>query len=255
MDEVIFERDGHIAFIKLNRPERLNAINRPMKDQLVESWIRLRDDESLWVGIVSGEGRAFCSGADVREMERGQWKFRDSLLFGDKPLGPSNYGVWKPLIAATHGHVNGAGLYLALECDLRISSEDALFGASEAKVNIPALIAPFLSNHLPQAIAAELLYTARPIDASRAYQLGLVNRVGPRNGMMDEALKVAESICECGPLSVWASKELAARTCHMDTQSALALVEHIATPVWNSEDSIEAKRAFIEKRKPIWRLK
>ncbi len=255
MDEVIFERDEHIAFIKLNRPERLNAINGEMRDHLVQSWIRFRDDESLWVGIVSGEGRAFCSGADVREMERGQWKFRDSLLFGDKPLGPSSYNLWKPLIAATHGHVNGAGLWLALECDLRISCEDALFGASEAKVNVPALIAPFLSNYMPRAVAAELLFTARPIDASRAFQLGLVNRVVPKNGMMDEALRVAESICECGPLSVWASKELAARSGHMDRQSALSLVEHIATPVWNSQDSIEAKQAFIEKRKPIWRLK
>jgi len=247
MEEVVFERNGHIAFMKLNRPDRLNAINREMRDKLVQSWIRFRDDQSLWVGIVCGEGRGFCSGADVREMERGQWKFRDSLLFGDKPLGPSSYNVWKPLIAATHGHVNGAGLWLALECDIRISCEDALFGASEAKVNVPALIAPFLSNYLPRAVAAELLYTGKPIDASRAYELGLVNRVVPKSAMIDEAMRVAESVCECGPLAVWASKELSMRTSHMDLRSALSLVEHIATPVWNSQDSIEAKQAFIEK--------
>lgn len=255
MPEVLFERRGHIAFISLNRPESLNAINRAMGDGLIKAWQDLRDDNELWVGIVTGSGKSFCAGADIKEMERGEWRFRDSLLFGDRPIGPASYDLWKPLIAATQGHVNGAGFWIALQCDIRVASEDAKFGAGETRVNVPALIAPFLSNYLPRGISAELIYTAKPLHAQRAYELGIVNRVVPQDHLLTEATKVAESICECGPLSVWASKEMSLRANPMDYPRALALIEHIATPVWNSQDSIEAKRAVQEKRKPKWRLR
>lgn len=255
MSEVVFERRGRVALIGLNRPESLNAINRRMGDLLIKAWQELRDDKELWVGIVTGSGKSFCAGADVKEMERGQWKFSDSLLLGDRPVGPESHHLWKPLIAATQGHVNGGGLWLALQCDIRVASEDALFGTGECRWNVPALIAPFLSDHLPRAIAAELLYTAKPMTAQRAYELGIVNRLVPKERLLTEATEIAESICECGPLSVWASKELSVRTRDMDYRSAVALVEHVATPVWNSQDSIEAKQALIEKRKPKWRLR
>jgi enoyl-CoA hydratase/carnithine racemase len=112
-----------------------------------------------------------------------------------------------------------------------------------------------MADFFPRAIASEMLFAAKSIDAARAYRLGLVNKVVPEVELMAEAEKMAEDICNCGPLSVWASKELIIRTRAMDRKSALSLVEHIATPVWNSEDSIEAKKAFSEKRKPEWQLK
>lgn len=255
MSEVVFEKRGHIAFINLNRPESLNAINRAMGDLLIEAWHELRDDKELWAGVLTGSGTSFCAGADVKEMERGNWKFSDSLLLGDRPIGPSNHRLWKPLIAATQKHVNGAGLWLALQCDIRIASDDTLFGIGECRWNVPVLIAPFLSDYFPPAIASEMLYTAKPITSLRAYELGIVNRVVPKDELLAEATKVAESICECGPLAVWASKEMSLRADAMDFHRAVALVEHIATPVWNSEDSVEAKQAFLEKRKPKWRLK
>jgi enoyl-CoA hydratase/carnithine racemase len=255
MPELLCEKKEHIAFIRLNRPESLNAINRSLANELIKVWVDFREDKNLWVAILSGEGKSFCVGADVKEMERGKWEFRQSLLFGDKPIGPSNYKVWKPIIAATQGHVNGAGLWLACECDIIISADNALFGTRETRVNIPALVAPFLSDYLPRGIAAEILFTAKPIDAQRAHQVGLVSNVVPEEQLMTEATNMAEEICECGPQSVWASKELLLRTRDMDYKSALSLVEHIATPVWNSEDSIEAKKAFAEKRKPRWQLK
>lgn len=255
MPEVLYEKKEHIASIRLNRPGSLNAINRSLANELIKVWVDFRDDKNLWVAILSGEGKSFCAGADLKEMKRGKWEFRQSLLFGDEPIGPSNYKVWKPIIAATQGHVNGAGLWLALESDLRISADNALFGTREARANVPALVAPFLSDYLPRGIAAEILLTAKPVDAQRAYQIGLVNKVVSEEELMIEAINMAEGICDCGPLSVWASKELFLRTRYMDYQSALSLVEHIATPVWNSEDSIEAKKAFSEKRKPKWKLK
>lgn len=255
MPEVLYEKKGHLAFIRLNRPESLNAINRSLADELIKAWVDFRENKNLWVAVLSGEGKSFCAGADVKEMERGKWEFRQSLLFGDKPIGPSNYKVWKPIISATQGHVNGAGLWLALQTDIRISADNALFGTREAIANVPALVAPFLCDYLPRGIAAEILFSAKPISAQRAYQVGLVNKIVSEGQLMTEATEMAEEICDCGPLSVWASKELFLRTRDMDYQSALSLVEKIATPVWNSEDSIEAKKAFIEKRKPQWKLK
>jgi enoyl-CoA hydratase/carnithine racemase len=255
MPEVLYEKNGHLAFIRLNRPESLNAINRSLANELIKIWVDFREDKNLWVAVLSGEGKSFCAGADVKEMERGKWQFRQSLLFGDKPIGPSNYKVWKPIISATQGHVNGAGLWLACESDIIISTDTALFGTRETRANVPALIAPFLPDYLPRAIAAEILFSAKPITAQRGYQVGLVNKIVPEDQLMIEATNKAEEICDCGPLSVWASKELLVRTRDMDRQSALSLVEQIAPPVWNSEDSIEAKQAFIEKRKPQWKLK
>jgi len=255
MEEVLYEKKGHIANIKLNRPEKLNAINRSLGDALIEVWLDFREDKDLWVGILSGEGKSFCAGADLKEMERGQWEFRQSLLLGEKPIGPSSYNIWKPIIAATQGHVNGAGLWLALESDIRISADNALFGTRETKANVPVLVAPFLPKFMPEGIAYEMMFCAEPIDAQRAFQIGLINKVVAEKQLMPEAIRIADKICECGPLSVWASKEMMSRSRDMDYRSTLALVEHIATPVWNSEDSVEAKKAFLEKRSPQWKLK
>lgn len=254
MDEVIFEKRGRIACIKLNRPNSLNAVNRAMADRLIEVWMEMRDDPEIWAGIVSGEGRAFCAGADIKEMQHGQWRIKDSLLIGERPVGPSHYDMWKPLVAAVHGHANGAGLWIAAQCDIRIASENASLGLGETRWNVPVLIAPFLSDYLPRGIVSELLYTARPINAQRAYEVGFLSRVVPEGELMPEALRVAESICECGPLAVRASKEMVVRSRCMDFESSLKIVEEAATPVWNSRDSSEAKRAFAEKRKPQWRL-
>ena len=255
MSQVLYTKEGNIAYIKLNKPENLNAINRTMTRELAKIWVDFRDDSNLWVAIISGEGESFCVGADIKEMERGKWQFSQSLLFGDDRIGPSNYRIWKPLIAAVHGHVLGGGLVLALECDIRITSDNALFGIPEGRVNLPFLFAAFISDYLPRAIAAELMFTGKPIDAQRAYQLELVNRVVPYDDLMSTAINMAEEICMNGPLSNWAAKELFCRCRDMDYHSALSLVEHIAPPVWNAEDSIEAKQAFIEKRKPKWKLK
>jgi E-phenylitaconyl-CoA hydratase len=255
MSEVLYKKEGHIAHIRLNRPESRNAINRPLVRELAKIWVDFRDDGDLWVAILSGEGKSFCAGADVKEMERGKWRFRQSLVYGDERVGASNYQIWKPMIAAVHGHVYGAGLLLALESDIVVASEDALIGIPEARVNVPFLFAPFIYDFMPRAVANELMFTGKPLDAQRAYQLGIINRVVPSQEILSTARQIAEDICLCGPLANRAAKELAQRGRDMDFNSAVALIEHIAVPVWNAEDSIEAKQAFIEKRKPQWKLK
>ena len=255
MSEILYEKNDHIAFISLNRPQALNAINRSLANQLIKAWIDFRDDKDVWVAILSGQGESFCTGADIKEMDIGKWEFRQSLLFGDEPIGPSEYNVWKPIIAATHGHVNGGGLWLALQSDIRIAATNSLFGAGETRVNLPVLIAPFLSDYMPRCIAAEILLTADPMDAQRAYEIGLVNKIVPQDQLMNEATKVAQKICKRGPLSVWATKELSIRSRYKDYDAILSLIAHIAPPIWNSEDSAEGKRAFIEKKTPIWKLR
>ncbi len=256
MQPVKYEKEGKIAFITLNRPERLNAIDLKTTEELIKIWIDFKEDDQLWVAILNGEGRSFCAGADVEKMDLGgMWNISKSLIYGDKKMGPSNYSVWKPIIAAVHGHVLGAGFYLALECDLIIAAEDAEFGLPEPKVGIPTLFTPYLHNYLSPCLAMELLLTAERINAKRAYEVGLVNRVVSQDLLLDSAKSMAEKICQNGPLSLRAIKEVFQRSREMDSTSKLILLEQIFSPVENSEDAAEGKKAFQEKRKPQWKCR
>ncbi|MCF8043121.1 MAG: enoyl-CoA hydratase/isomerase family protein [Desulfarculaceae bacterium] len=255
MDSIIYQKQGHIAYITLNQPQKLNAIDREMTQELGRVWVDFRDDDALWVAVLAANGRSFCAGADVKQMERGQWRFRDSLMLGDDSVLPSTHEVYKPIVAAVQGHVYGAGLVLCLECDIRVAAENAKLGLPEGKVNVPFLFAPFIFDHIPRALACEMILTGKPLDLQRAFDLALVNQVVPEADLLGAAQKYAELICEMGPLSNFAAKELYTRGRRMDFTGAMALLEHVTTPVWNSQDSKEAKQAFIEKRRPNWKLK
>lgn len=252
MPSVLYEKNGRIAYITLNRPERLNAANIEVVEELGKIWVDLRDDDNLWVAVLSGSGKSFCAGADVGGIPTGGWTISKSITFGDKPIGPSNYRVWKPIVAALHRHVLGAGFWLALECDIRIAADDCLFGLPEPKTGIPTVFSAFLPRYMPQAIASELLLLGEPITAQRAYEIGLVNKVVPRDRLMAEATAMAEKLCENGPLALRAMKELMHRGNNMDFTGIIALVEHVCAPVMNSQDHVEGRAAFKEKRRPIW---
>jgi len=256
MPRVKYETEGRIAVITLNRPEKLNAIDLDTAEELIKRWIDFRDNDQLWVAILNGEGRSFCAGADVGKIDLGgMWNIRKSLIYGDKKFSPRHYEVWKPIIAAVQGHVLGAGFYLALECDLIIAAEDAEFGLPEPKVGIPTLFSSDLHHYLSPCLAMELLLVSERINAKRAHTIGLLNQVVPRDLLLDSAKSMAEKICQNGPLGVRAMKEVFQRSREMDSTSRLALLEQIFTPVMNSEDAAEGKRAFQEKRKPQWRCK
>jgi len=255
MSHILYKKEGHIAHISLNNPESLNALTTDIAKDFEAIWSDFRDDKNMWVAILSGEGKSFCAGADVKKMERNKWEFRQSLIWGDFSISSKIHKVWKPVIAAAHRHVYGAGLFLFLEADIRIACDDTLFGIPEGKVNVPTLFAPFITKYMPRAIASELLYTGKPINARRANDLGLVNRVVPKSLLMSTAQEIADSICENGPLSIWATKQLLCQGEYMDYEGALALIEKIVPPIFNSDDSIEAKQAFLEKRNPVWRLR
>lgn len=255
MDTIIYEKRGHIAHIVLNQPEKRNAVGRAMARELGDVWENFRDDDQLWVAILSGNGSSFCAGADVKEMERGQWRFRQSLMFGDDSVLPGIHDVYKPIVGAVHGYIYGAGLLMCLECDIRLAADEAKLGLPEGKVNVPFLGAPFIFDHIPRALACEMILTGKPLEIQKALNLGIVNRVVPKADLLESALEMAEQICELGPLASFAAKELYTRGRNMDFRGAMALIDHVATPVWNSQDSREAKSAFIEKRRPQWKLK
>ncbi|BEQ14729.1 enoyl-CoA hydratase/isomerase family protein [Desulfoferula mesophila] len=255
MDKIIYEKRGHIAHITLNQPEKLNALGRTMARELSQAWVDFRDDDNLWVAILGGKGKSFCAGADVKEMERGEWRFRDSVLLGDDAALPHANDLYKPIIGAVQGHVYGGGLVMFLECDLRLAADNTKLGLPEGRVNVPFLFAPFIFDYIPRAIACEMILTGRPLQLQRAYDLGVVNRVVSQAELVNAAEEMAERVCQMGPLANFTAKELYTRGQRMSPQEAMTLLERLTPPVWNSQDSKEAKQAFIEKRSPRWQLK
>ena len=256
MGLVIYERRENIAFITLNRPERMNALTREMVDELADTWIKFRNDET-WVGVLSGKGKSFCVGADLTKI--------DDLLEPKIPPAswladaralratPATYDIWKPIIAAVHGHVVGAGLWLAMGCDFLIAAQDTEFSAPEPLWGIPTTVAaPFLYHTLPM-IANEILLVGDKISAQRAYQACMVNRVVAREKLMDSATALANRICENAPLAVRAMKQVIIRGRDLDYAGKMALTEHVFNPIRKSQDLKEGIRAFRKKTKPVWK--
>lgn len=211
MDEdVLFETDGHVALVTLNRPEVLNAYRGKTFRELEEIWNTINADDDIYVAVLRGAGRAFCSGADMKTLSAN----RDDL--GEHPRRFDGYAdedkleVFKPIVGAIHGYAYGGGLSMAMACDIRIAAEGTRFAESQVK---RGHIGPHSTRHLvevlPRGIAMEMMLTGDPISAAEAYRIGLVNKVVPADELMAEAMAMARRICANAPLAVWASKESA----------------------------------------------
>ena len=248
---VDFEKEGKIAIITMNRPEKLNAINAEQGRAMNEALIRFRDDPGLWVAIITGAGdRAFSAGADIAgfiDRQSGDRDDRAERVRGDN--------IWKPLIAAIHGYCLGGGLETALTCDIRIAADNSRLGLPEIRVGVIAGGGGVsrLPRFIPRAIAAEMILTGKQIDAQEAYRIGLVNEVVPRDQLMPTAKKWAETICEAGPLQVRAAKEGLIRGYDLTLEESDQLVRDLAASLRSTEDAKEGARAFVEKRKPDWK--
>ena len=245
---VEYRKEGALARVILNRPEKLNAMNEQMHDELARVWADFRDDPALRVAILSGNGRCFSAGADLSSgapTERYEYT-------GKFPDITHTVGLYKPIIAALHNHVVGYGLWIALDADIRIAADDTSFWLPEPQWGIATIPAAWFPRLMPWAIAAELLLLADRIDAQRAYQVGLVNKVVAVDDLMAEAERAAERICALSPMAVQGMKELMVRTSVLDYSTVDQLTNWVQTRVMNSEDRQEGGHAFAERRQVDW---
>jgi enoyl-CoA hydratase/carnithine racemase len=255
MDCVGYELDGHVATITYNRPEALNAINGAMRRDLNEAFGRFRDDEDAWVAIVTGEGKAFCVGADLRDGQHSAGEF--SGTFWEKPTQnsfESGWEIFKPVIAAVNGHCLGYGLTLVTWCDFVIASERATFGYPEVLLGVPTIVGAI---RLPVKIgwqaAMELLLTGERIDAAKAKEIGIAGWVVPHDDLMTEARGLATRLLAGAPLAQRVIKEVATRSQHLPALEAIRFGETMRKVAGATDDAVEGMKAAAEHRTPEWR--
>ena len=245
---VLYEKRGAVAHVTLNRPDKLNAMNAEMHKELGRVWADFSDDPGLRVAILSGKGRCFSAGADLSGgAQTSRYKYK-----GDFPDITRTQGVFKPIVAALHSHVVGYGMWIALDADIRIATDDTSFWLPEPQWGIATIPAAWFPKLMPWAIASELLLLAERVDARRAYEVGLINKIVPADQLLGEAEKVANRLCELSPVAVQGMKESMVRASNLDYTAVDQITDWVQTRVMNSEDRQEGGRAFVEKRPARW---
>ena len=251
MGEVVSYRlEDNVAWRVIDRPEARNAINQAVGRGLWEGFRRFEEDPAAAVLVLTGAGEAFCAGADLKEMAA------LGLTVPPRDMAPNlgrNLQVTKPVIAAVNGPAFGGGFLLAQMCDLCVAATSAQFAITEARWGRGAPWAAPLPWLVPPRVAMELLLTGEPIDAQRAYEVGLVNRVVPDPELRSEAGRLARRIAGNAPLSVRAAKAMVHATAGRDLDAAEEEGWRLFQPVYLSEDAQEGPRAFVEKRPAVWK--
>jgi enoyl-CoA hydratase len=245
-DSVRTRAHGRVLVITIDRPDVRNVIDNSVADGLVAAGELLDGSTELAVGVLTGAGSSFCAGMDLKAF------VRDGV---PKQLHPFYInGTAKPLVAAVEGYALGGGLELALTCDLIVAARGARLGVPEVTVGLFAAGGGVLrlGRRLPAGIAMEMAMTGMPIDAERASQYGLVNKVTEDGAALDAALELAEVIARNAPLAVSASKELIRGTSHMAEPEFWTHQISYSRKVLKSKDAKEGPRAFAEKRQPQW---
>jgi len=256
----LVEQEGHVLIVTLNRPEARNALSPDMMIRLYDAWRLLDADTELRCAILTGAGGTFCAGADLKTMgrekpdEEMQKRMKEvpdlhwqALLRHNRPM--------KPILAAVEGYAVAGGTEILQGTDIRVAGDTATFGVTEAKRGLFPLGGSTvrLRRQIPYTLAAEILLTARHVSAQEAKDFGLIGRVVPAGTALAEARKIAEQICENGPIAVQAIlKSLRTLDEGMSEAEALEKELEIGWPVYASEDAKEGPRAFAEKRKPVY---
>ncbi len=254
-ETILVRREDGVATITLNRPDVLNAMNNPMRRELVEAFTRLREDQEVKAILITGAGeRAFSAGADIREFL--------------EPLVPASFREARkrldfrremdrcpqPIIAAIRGYALGGGLELALACDIRIAAEDAQLGLTE--INLAIIPGGGGTQRLPRLVgrgkALEMILTGARVHASEALRIGLVERVVPVAELMPAAQAVARAIADKAPIALRYAKEAVVSGLELPLADGLRLENDLSTLLRTTEDRVEGARAFVEKRRPKW---
>ncbi len=254
-DEVVkIERHPNYVTLALNRPEKRNAINIAMLEALDAAFAMIEGDPAIRAVVIRGEGRGFCSGLDLRDVERASGVGGGPAFAPDKILHRLQT-LPVPAIAAVHGDALTAGLVIALLCDLRIAAQSAKLGMTPARIGYLPTYAVFrrFTEIAGAANTAEIMYLAEPVDAARAREMGLVHKVVPDDQLDAAAAQWAEKIAGNAPLSVRAMKRMIGRTISRAFEADHDDLNELAVKVRSSADAKEGVRAFLEKRKPVWR--
>ena len=247
--EALYEIKDGIAYITLNRPEKLNAIDPAMRQILWDSFQDVKNNPEVRCAIVTGAGRAFSTGHDLVAMASAG--ANEGPTTGDLYVVQSQ--IFKPIIAAINGICLAQGCGIALGSDIRIASSAAQFGWPQAKRGISSVSGPaLLSQVVPRNIAFEFLFTGDFVDAQKALQLMLVNYVVEPGEVMPKAEEMARKITANAPLSIAAIKEASIKGAEMGLEERVAYAQTKRDEVLKTEDAKEGVRAFAEKRAPVW---
>ena len=249
-EAVSYQLEDGVAWLVIDRPEARNAINQAVGKGLWEGFRRFEEDPAAAVLVLTGTGEAFCAGADLKEMAA------LGLTVPPRDMAPhlgQNLQVTKPVIAAVNGPAFGGGFLLAQMCDLCVAGASAQFAITEARWGRGAPWAAPLPWLVPPRVAMELLLTGDQIDAQRAYEVGLVNRVVPDPELRSEAGRLARRIAGNAPLSVRAAKAMVQASAGRALDEAVEEGWRLFEPVYLSEDAQEGPRAFVERRPPVWK--
>jgi enoyl-CoA hydratase len=249
---VEYATEGHLALITINRPEARNAVNAEVARGIEAAVDRLEDDDSLWVGILTGVPPAFCAGADLKEINAG--RFADLVTERGGFAGIAARARTKPIIAAVEGPALAGGTEIALACDLIVAATNARFGIPEVKRSLVAVGGALfrLPRRVPLNVAMELTLTGDPIDAARAHHFGLVNALSEPGRAVQGAREMAARIEASAPVAVRASRQVVLSAVTTDETTAWRLSEEAMAQAMNSADFREGLAAFIEKRPPLW---
>jgi len=249
-DEILRERRGHIELLTINRPEARNAINRATAVALSEALDECESDDVVWVVVLTNAGdKAFSAGMDLKAFAQGEVPATEKG-FG----GMTRRDFPKPLVAAANGSALAGGFELLISCDMVVCADHAKFGIPEASRGLVAGAGGLirLPKRVPLAVAYEMALSAEPIDAQRAYQLGLVNHVVPSDQVLDVALALAERITKNAPLAVRASKRVMRQALQVNEEQAWPISDEVFGAIIKTNDALEGAVAFAEKREPHW---
>lgn len=250
-EQVLVERRGHVMVLRLNRPQKRNALNRAMSEQLVAAAEEAERDPEIRVGVIASAAPGmFCAGADLAEVSSG--------VLGGQGGGPrrSFHGLErrKPWIAAVSGVVLGGGLELALACELMVAAEGAVIALPEVQRGLIAGGGGVfrLPKRAPRAVAMEMLLTGGRLSVERAYALGIINRVVPEADLLDSAMELASAIAACAPLAVQESLRIARLAPSLSDEALWPITAEALRRIYTSDDCREGMSAWAEKREPAW---
>jgi len=248
--KVLLERRDSILVITINRPQARNAIDLDVATRIAAAIDELDGRDELSVGIITGVGDVFCAGMDLKRFAAGERPVVPGRGFAGLTAKPP----MKPLIAAVNGHALAGGFEIALACDMIVASTTAEFGLPEVRRGVVASAGALwrLPLRIPLQIATEMALTGKPIGAARAYEIGLLNAVTPKEDVITHAVELADLVSRSAPLAVAATKRVLVESPDWPSHEAFARQRVITEPVFRSADAKEGAIAFLEQRDPRW---